>query len=337
MNRKRVQLLSLVLAGLMLFGSCSRKNRESGENAQGGMTAEEIMALKSSPVEPDLVVDGVAYAKKKDVKTVLFMGIDKTGDLETTDHTIGGQSDTLLLLVVDGEEKKQTILQLDRDTMTEVEVLDYYGKPTGFSRVQQLCLSHTYGQGDEKSCENTVRAVSRLLMNTPVDGYVSLLFEAIPDVNDAVGGVEVTIADDLSSSDPALALGKTVTLKGNQALTYVRARMSVGDGTNVSRMRRQREYLSSLGKLIRGKLKTDSSVINDLYSAAEPFMISDMTLSDLTSVAVEGSGYTDAGILTPSGEHAEVTYQNGNTHVEFHPDEDSILETVLTLFYRPIS
>ena len=125
-------------------------------------------------------------------------------------------------------------------------------------------------------------------------------------------------------------------LRGQQALTYVRGRMSVGDGSNVSRMRRQREYLSSLGKLVRGKIRTDSSVINDLYYAAEPYMISNMSLSQLTSVVMEGSGYTDCGILTTRGEHKEVTYENGITHVEFHPEEDSILETVLSLFYKPI-
>ena len=336
MNARKVRGLALLLAGLMLLGSCSRRKKENEAQAPGGMTAEEIMALKNSPEEPDLVVDGVAYVRKKNVKTLLFMGIDKSGDLETTDGNIGGQSDTLILLVVDGEDKKQTLLQLDRDTMTDVEVLNYYGKPTGVTLVQQICLSHTYGRGDELSCENTVRAVSGLLKDTPIDGYVSLLFEAIPDLNDAVGGVEVTIADDFTASDPEMAVGKTLTLKGRQALTYVRGRMSVGDGTNVSRMRRQRDYLSAFGKLVRGKLKTDSSVINDLYNAAAPYMISSMTLSELTSVAVEGAGYADGGIVTTKGEHIENTYQNGNTMMEFHVDEESILNTVLTLFYRPV-
>ena len=47
--------------------------------------------------------------------------------------------------------------------------------------------------------------------------------------------------------------GMTVTLKGKQAETFVRARMSVGDGTNASRQIRQREWLDGATALISGK------------------------------------------------------------------------------------
>ena len=92
------------------------------------------------------------------------------GNNETTNKMIGGQCDVLMLLINDPDAKKQTILQLDRDTMAEVEILDANGKQTGFTKIQQLYYSHTYGKGDEKSCENTVRAVSRLLGNIEIEG-----------------------------------------------------------------------------------------------------------------------------------------------------------------------
>ena len=45
-----------------------------------------------------------------------------------------------------------------------------------------------------------------------------------------------------SQSDSSLKMGETVTLTDDQALHYVHDRMNVGDGTNVCRMRRQKEY-----------------------------------------------------------------------------------------------
>ena len=334
MNTRIVRLCAAALALLMLCGACSRK-KTARDASPTGMTAEEIMALRN-PVEPDMIVDGVAYVRKTGVQTVLFMGIDKKGDLETAANSLGGQSDVLILVVVDADARKQTMLQIDRDTMTEVEILDSRGNPTGIRRQQQICLSHTYGQGDEKSCENTVRTVSELLLGIPVDGYVALLYDAVPALNDAVGGVEVRITDDLTAADPSLIEGKTVTLNGSQALTFVRGRTNVADGTNVNRMGRQRTYLNALGSKVRAMMKTGSSVLNDLYYTAEPYMVTDMTLSELTSVAAEGAGYTDAGIVTVSGEHTREVYPNGNTYVEFHADGDSILENVLALFYEPI-
>ena len=336
MKKSLIRVLAVLMAVLSLFSSCSRRRMQAAGDAQEGLTAEEILALKN-PAQPDLIVDGTAYVRKRNLTTVLFMGIDQKGDLDAASGGSGGQCDVLLLLVVDGDAKKQTLLQLDRDTMTEVEVLDYNGNPTGFTLVQQICLSHSYGNGGEKSCENTVRAVSRFLLDTPVDGYVAMLYDAVPVLNDAVGGVTVTIRDDFSTSDPAFVKGSVVTLQGQQALTYVRGRMKVADGTNGNRMARQREYMSAFSGKVRNMVKTDSSVINDLYYAAEPYMLSSMTLGELTSVAAEGLAYTDGGIVTTAGEHREAVYANGKTYAEFYAEEDNILEIVLSLFYTQIS
>ena len=337
MNRNLIRVGALLCAVMLLFGGCLRR----GEKGKGtgdrpaGMTAEEIMALKN-PEQSTLVADGVTYRRRKNVSTLLLMGIDKGGTLDTAETDKGGQCDVLLLIVLDRDAGLQTILQIDRDTMTDVEMLDYRGKSTGLTRTQQICLSHSYGQGDEKSCENVVRTVSRLLMDIPVDGYASILYDAIPELNDAVGGIEVTIEDDFSAADPSFVMGKTVILKGKQALTYVRGRQTVADGTNVNRMKRQRTFLNRFGDRVRGLLRTDSSVINDLYAVAEPYMLSDLTLSELTSFALEGAGYKDGGILTTSGEHVTVKNPNGTSSTEFYPEEESILQTVLTLFYEPV-
>ena len=335
MKKTLVRILSTALAGLLLLTGCFRKKANADNASMEGMTAGEIISMKH-PTEPDMVVDGVGYVRREDLTTLLLMGIDKSGDLETTRKDQGGQCDVLLLLVLDGKNRTQTILQLDRDTMTEVEILDLRGKSTGITRVQPICISHAYGPGDEKSCENTVRAVSRLLLDIPIDGYAAILYEAIPDLNDTVGGIEVTIEDDFSASDPSLVKGETLTLKGKQALTYVRGRMTVADGTNTNRMKRQRNYLNTFGKKVRSMVLTNSSVINDLVAAAEPYLTTDMTLSQLSSAALEGAGYADGGILTTSGEHTQTVNPNGTCATEFYADEESILQNVLTLFYEPL-
>lgn len=328
----------IALAVLLLFSACgcSRRGKNKRDGQTSGMTAEEILGLKDPAREPELVVDGIAYARKTGITSVLFMGIDKGGNLETASEAGGGQCDTIFLVINDQEDKVQTILQINRDTMVEIDLLDAKGKPFDMTRRQQICLSHSYGPGDEISCENTVRAVSRLLNNVQVDGYVAILYDAVPVVNDAVGGVEVKIEDDFSSTDPSLVVGETVTLKGEQAIRFVRGRMSVADGTNQNRMKRQRTYMSAFGEKVKAMMKDNSSIIDRLYKAAEPYMVTDMTLGTLSSFAVESADYRNGGIVTPPGEVTFREYANGNTYAEFIVDEDGLLNEILTLFYDPI-
>ena len=59
-----------------------------------------------------------------------------------------------------------------------------------------------------------------------IDHYVALSMDAVPVINDAVGGVAVRCMDDLTAYDPSLTEGAEITLMGDQALYYVRARMN---------------------------------------------------------------------------------------------------------------
>lgn len=56
---------------------------------------------------------------------------------------------------------------------------------------QQICLSYSYGDGKESSCENTVNSVQRLFYNIPINTYFSLDLDGISALNDSVGGVDV--------------------------------------------------------------------------------------------------------------------------------------------------
>ena len=100
--------------------------------------------------------------------------------------------------------------------MTDVNVYSDLGNFIGTEKLQ-LCLAYTYGDGKEKSCENTVRAVSRLFYGMPVAAYAALDLDAIAVLTDAVGGVEVTVTKDLTIQDPSLKEGERKVLTGEQA------------------------------------------------------------------------------------------------------------------------
>ena len=165
---------------------------------------------------PTVEIDGVTYEQKMNVTSLLMIGIDKRSTDENKSYRDGGQSDFLLLLVLDHKNKTIHQLQIDRDTMTSVNVLGLFGNSAG-SRVMQICLSHGYGMDRQERCKNTLSAVQGLLGCPELESYMEIPLDAIAALNDLLGGVTVTLQDDFTMADPAMQAGATITLTGEQA------------------------------------------------------------------------------------------------------------------------
>ena len=94
----------------------------------------------------ELRYQGKTYAYKSNIMTFLFMGIDKTGEMEASEDLFeGGQADALFLAVLDPDEKKISVIGINRDTMTEISVYDANGLYAG-KEVAQIALAHACGR-----------------------------------------------------------------------------------------------------------------------------------------------------------------------------------------------
>ena len=138
----------------------------------------------------------------------------------------------------------------------------------------------------------------------------------------------VTIEDDFSESDSSLVLGETITLDGQQAYNYLRGRMAVGDGENTSRMRRQRTYMTAFLKKAQRQLAADKSLATSLYTELEPYMVTDLSGKDVSTLLETSQYYSYQGITTPEG-----TIGTDGTFVTFLPDEEALRQLVLDMFY----
>ncbi len=272
--------------------------------------------------------EGRQYELRKNVETVLVMGLDKvSSDIRHDSYNNDQQADFLMLLVVDHGQKTCSAIHINRDTMADITVLGIGGKKVG-TVTQQIALAHTYGSGAQDSCRNTVRAVSAHLDDVHIDYYVSLTMDAVGVVNDFVGGVTVEILEDLTLYDEALREGETVTLMGDQALYYVRHRYGLEDATNTARMERQQQYLNALYQKASAKAEAEASFREDLALALADRMITDCSASGAEALFSAVSGYEFSGFYRVEG---ELTV---GEHMEFYADEESITELVLHLFYQ---
>ena len=294
------------------------------------------------PQAGELRYKGKTYAYKSDMVTLLFMGIDKTGEAEASEDLYnGGQADALFLIALDPEGKTVSIIGISRDTMTEIAVSDRNGLYAG-TRTGQIALAHAYGDGLKKSCENTADAVSRLFYGLPIHGYFALNMEAVALLNDAVGGVEVIIPEDASGADveidgrryrPGWKAGERVRLMGKDAYTFIRYRDTGQAQSAGARLERQKDYLRAFIPQAVNAVKKDVTLPFTLYRTAAPYMVTDITLREAARLAeaAVSCGFSEENLYSLQGEVKE-----GELFEEFYPDETALYELILQVFYEEI-
>ena len=272
--------------------------------------------------------DGKRYERRRDVDAILIAGLDKFESSAGKDSYVNDrQADFLLLMIIDNATKTCSAVHINRDTLAEITVLGIGGKKVG-TVTAQLALSHTYGSGGADSGRNTARAVSHLLGIT-VDNYATLTMDAVATLNDLVGGVTLTVLDDFTGVDDTLKCGETVTLMGEHALNYVRARQGLSDSTNVARMERQRQYLTELYEATLLAMKKDEDFATNAVGELTDYIVSDFSMSALDDMLDAFCEYEFGGIYTLQG-----TLSQGEQYMEFRIDKDFAKGLMIELLYK---
>lgn len=273
------------------------------------------------------------YAYNEDIMTFLIMGIDKNSDVkEVKEGTNGGQADALFLAVMNPHDKSIKIIGINRNTMTDIDLYNEEGSYINTVKAQ-IAVQHGFGNGMEESCEYQKKAVQKLFYNLPIHGYAAINMSAIPTINDAVGGVDVTVLEDLTKYDSSLSEGKEVHLTGESAFIYVRERETEEFASADKRLARQKQYLNSFIGTAKKAAKKDISVAIDLYSAISKQMVTDVSMDEvayLAPILVDYSFNSDSFYMM-EGETVM-----GEKFEEFYADENALYKMILDVFYEEV-
>lgn len=320
-KHKRLHLLLIILLVVVLLSSVILL-LNCWESGQG------LFPEHATDDDKSIVVDGKSYIPDDNVQGILLLGLDKfEDDVDNSGYKNDQQADFLMLLVVDNDNKTYSAIHLNRDTMAQINVLGVAGQKID-TVTAQLALAHTYGNGKEVSCRNTVDAVSGVLNNIDISRYISVTMDAVPVITDLVGGVEVEIKDDFSGVDESLVIGETVLLNGEQSLTFVRTRQGLEDSTNSTRMVRQQDYLTSLIKSFNNKIQEDEDFVVKASLELSEYIVSNYSAGQLENLMNTLSDYEFDQIYSIEGESVE-----GERYMEFYADKASVDKLVLDLFY----
>ena len=326
MKKGILLLLCVALLGALLLGALFVHGKTQEAPIENAGTAQNAVVKTKT-----LTYQGQEYPLKAHLQTVLLIGTDTLEKYEEQTEGLKrfynhNQADFLMLLAIDQDANTAQLIQLNRDTMTDVPWLDVLGNYGG-TEYKQLCLAYNYGDGGMKSCKNTMDAVRTLLFDAPIDHYIQIPMSAIGVLNDLVGGVPVTIEEDMTAIDPAFIKGTTLTLNGTQAESFVRARKSMEDDTNLARMARQRQYLDSFQKQARAAFNSDSDFMMKLVGKLSDYLQSDLTAQQLQDLVTS----LDQAEIAPI-RYAEGTLRKGEEYYEFYPDKLSLWEMVKSAY-----
>ena len=335
-------LMTLIVLGLVgfemvrMFGKSNLSAKSATSTPM--MAQDDYVPVESSSAttwQSDWVrYNGEVYDYNEDITTFLIMGIDKTDEVVTAvpEGDQGGQADALFLLVLDPRQSEIKVIGINRNSMTDVDFYDEYGRYQT-TMVAQIAAQHAFGDGMEKSCEYQVKAVSNMFYQLPIHGYVAINMSAIPTINDQVGGVDVTVLEDLTKWDKSLKEGAEVHLEGMQAFHYIKTRDISLFGSNDTRLERQKQYLNGFIKAVREKSSEDPGFAVDLFKSVSDMMV--------TNISVDEISYLAPYITSYSFDPSDIRVIKGKTQKtgkfeEFIVDDEDLYNTIIDTFYEKV-
>ena len=332
-NGSQKYIIGVILVLLAAVAVLIMYNTSQNRNVTDEATTSPEISAEEKWQEEDISYNGKTYRYNNSIRTYLLMGIDIDGIVaEAEDGISGGQSDANFLVVVDKENEKTSIIAINRNAMTTIDVYDKAGEYLGTDTLQ-LCLQHAYGDGKRISCQRSVDTVSRMFYNIPIHGYFAMNMGGIGILNDAVGGVTVDIKEDVTSQDGTVVIpaGDNITLHGREAYDYLQKRDINQFNSATARLERQETYFNALVPLLKEKVSKSSSFATSLFSDLSPYTETNIEVADLVERLREYS-FSEENMYTVPGEMIE-----GREHEEYIVDDAAFYEMLLDVFYTEVA
>ncbi len=276
--------------------------------------------------------NGRNYVYNDDFINILCLGIDNEEELgmrNSYNYSVG-QADAIFLASFNTDSGELYITAIPRDTIVKLKKFHLDGSEDG-TEEGQITLQYAYSDGKEKSCELMREQVSGLLDGLPIHAYAAINLSAIPVINDAVGGVTVTMDDDYTYLNPEFVKGASIHLMGETALDYVHRRDTSVHGSALDRINRLVTYMKAFMPQAQQALKHDALLPFTVLDELQGNIVTDLDTKTVTLLAAELPGCTlaDQGIYTLEG-----SLDTSGEYEKYYIDTDAVTAYVVDIFYR---
>lgn len=367
-NKKKLYLrivigiLSTIFVLVMIVGLAGVIFYKSGEAALRASAETKTPAIETDPQEVERMRESYAYGNtvpwqdewvvyedgvyeyNEDTLNFLLMGIDQGGELDkNTDLSDwgAGQADAIFLVSMNQRNNAVSIIGIPRNAMVELGI--YNEKEQRIDTIyNQICLQYGYAGGGELGLSTMKESVSELFYGLPIHGACAIDFDAVGIIIDRIGGVEITVSDDLTSLNKSYKEGSSLLLTKENVMPYLRYRDTTVLGSPTTRLTRQKEFLKEAIRQTILKIKSNPRLVSDIYQAVIPYMNTDITLDEAVYLAAEFVNYRIEAdsFYQLTGEDRQVDYVNDSGKTDFYDDlyldEDVKKQLVMKLFYEEV-
>jgi len=206
------------------------------------------------------------------------------------------QSDTLMIMHIPADRKWAEIMSIPRDSWVNIPACrmgdGQLSAPAQFKINDAFAIGNLGGNHTAFGVACTVKTVEQDT-GIYINHFVVVNFSGFKDMVAALGGVEecnpTPINDPLSNLH--LSAGHHM-LTPTQALGYVRARYTLGDGSDLERIGRQQAFMSSLVSRVKSQLLNPLAIYRFLDAATRSLTV-DSELGGITGLYDLGQSLRD--------------------------------------------
>lgn len=318
-------LVAIILLLVGAFFVLSQIGKKQFHKQDTHITVEDVTVEDEDTIE----YNGKKYVLNKNVISILVIGVDRNNINEDLGSGNNGQADVIFVATIDTKTKKTHVIPLSRETMTDINVYTTDGKFVGTNN-EQLCLAYAYGSTPEQCSENVMTSVKRILYGINISSYVTIDMDGVEELTNLIGGVELNCIEDIKTKRLTATKGDQLTLNGTQAMAYIQYREDDIEA-NSRRMQRQKQFLSKLLNKTGNSILNEFSNLSKYYNSLSPYFSTNVSFAQITYLAQNclslnlGDGINYKNI--------EGTLNMGEKWVEFNADKNSVIQTILDVFY----
>jgi len=186
---------------------------------------------------------------------ILILGTDtrdgNNSGFGTADQSSGyGQSDVMMLLDISVDNKNVNVVSFPRDLLVDVPACTDRETGREYEERPGAMINSAMAQAGIGCAVDTVNKLTGM----EIDHFMMADFNAVRELSNAVGGVEVCVSDAVSDPGSGLRLPEgTSTVKGKQALAFLRTRHAFADGGDLGRIKAQQAFLGSLTRKLKAE------------------------------------------------------------------------------------
>ena len=231
---------------------------------------------------------------KGDVVNILVCGIDYEEGRNYSDASSNdGMTDMILYCQFDIKNGALHMLQIPRNSLVATQ-----NRKVTLSNGKTYAASNYQINSVALSNNGSIAALAEVIYDQyklPIDYYVTIDMQALVEMVDNFGGIEVYIPHDMSFAGSALKQGYR-NLDGASAEFFVRCRHGEGySNSDIDRLNMQRYFYAGLFKRVRNMGITD--VLNQLPLVFNNYIHTDMDLTTIAKMLVSFTRIDSGNIM----------------------------------------